>query len=44
MRYIQPQITGIFRAVSTIKSDKGPSAQETGTLQFTNDAGYQADE
>ncbi len=44
MRYIQPQITGVFRAVSTIKSEKGPSAHEMGTGQFTNGAGYQADE
>jgi hypothetical protein len=44
MRYIQPRITGVFLAVSTIKSEKGPSAQEMGTGQLTNDAGYQADE
>jgi len=44
MRYIQPQITGVFRAVSAIRSAKGPSAQEMWTTQFTNGAGYQADE
>jgi hypothetical protein len=44
MRYIKPQVTGVFRAVSTIKSDKGPSAEEIATGSFTNNAGYQADE
>jgi hypothetical protein len=44
MRYIKPQITGVFRAVSTIKSSKGPSAEETSTGGFTNNVGYQADE
>jgi hypothetical protein len=44
MKYIQPKITGTFPALSTIKSDKGPDAQEIGTEVFTNGAGYQADE
>jgi hypothetical protein len=44
MRYIQPQITGVFRAVSAIKSEKGPSAHEIVTGEFSVNAGYQADD
>lgn len=44
MRYIQPKITGSFRALSTIKSDKGPDVQEQGSEIFSANPGYQADE
>jgi len=44
MRYVLPQITGVFRAVSTIKSQKGPGPVEAITHVFSNGAGYQADE
>lgn len=44
MKYIQPKITGIFRALSAIKSDKGAGVQEIGTEFLTDGAGYQADE
>lgn len=44
MRYIQPQITGILDAVSTIKGIKlGPSVEAL-TLDPTNGAAYEADE
>jgi len=44
MRYIQPKITGVFRAVSTIKNEKGIGPMETGTNVFSTASGYQADE
>jgi hypothetical protein len=44
MRYIQPQITGVFPAVSAIKSTKGTGPLEILTHVFSNGAAYQADE
>lgn len=44
MHYIQPQITGVFPAVSVIKGVKGAPLQEIGTGLLTNGAAYQADE
>jgi hypothetical protein len=44
MRYIQPQITGVFPAVSAIKSAKNAPPQETIVGLFTSGAAYQADE
>jgi hypothetical protein len=44
MRYIQPQITGVFSAVSAIKSVKGTGPLELNTHIFSNGAAYQADE
>jgi hypothetical protein len=44
MRYIRPQITGSFRAVSSIQSQKGLGQQEINTVFLTNGAAYQADE
>jgi hypothetical protein len=44
MRYIQPQITGVFPAVSAIKSMKGAPVHEIGTELLTSGAAYQADE
>jgi hypothetical protein len=44
MRYIQPQITGVFRAVSAIKSEKGGGPLEINLPVFSNTAAYQADE
>jgi hypothetical protein len=44
MRYIQPQITGTFLAVSAIKSTKGEGILEGSSHQFTDGAAYQADE
>jgi hypothetical protein len=44
MRYIQPHITGTFRAVSAIQSEKGAPNQEIGGVLFTNGPAYQADE
>ncbi|MEO8735829.1 MAG: hypothetical protein ABI380_04750 [Edaphobacter sp.] len=45
MSYIRPQITGNFRAVSTIKAQKGLGHHEISNPVFlTNGAAYQADE
>jgi hypothetical protein len=44
MRYIRPQITGSFRAISSIQSVKGMGHQEINPLFLTNGAAYQADE
>ena len=44
MKYVNPQITGSFRAVSTIQSDKFSGPAEINPLLVTNGAGYQADE
>jgi hypothetical protein len=44
MRYIQPQITGVFRAVSAVRSVKGAPPIETVTGDFSSGAAYQADE
>jgi hypothetical protein len=44
MRYIQPKITGVFPAVSAIKSTKGAPVQEIGTGLRSSGAAYQADE
>ncbi|WP_263408853.1 hypothetical protein [Terriglobus tenax] len=44
MRYVCPQITGTFRAVSAIKNQKGAGQQEMGSVFFTNGPAYQADE
>jgi hypothetical protein len=44
MRYIQPQITGTFNAVSTIQGDKIGDPGEVATDRPTDGAAYQADE
>ena len=44
MRYIQPQITGTFKATSTIKSPKIAPPREVGTNLLSSGAAYQADE
>jgi hypothetical protein len=44
MRYLRPQITGVYLAVSLIKSVKGTGHDELGTIFLTNGAAYQADE
>lgn len=44
MRYIQPQITGTYPALSAIRSVKGPSQNEMITGNFTSGPAYQADE
>lgn len=44
MRYTQPQITGTFKATSTIKSTKIAPNSEVSTNLMTNGAAYQADE
>jgi hypothetical protein len=44
MRYIQPQITGTFPALSAIKSDKGAGIVESSSHTFTDNPAYQADE
>ena len=44
MRYIQPKVTGMFCALSAIKSEKIPIVEELNTGNFTNGASYQADE
>jgi hypothetical protein len=44
MRYIRPQITGNFRAVSSIQSEKGMGQIEGNPVFLTNGAAYQADE
>jgi hypothetical protein len=44
MRYVRPQITGSFRAVSSIQSDKGTGMQEINPVFLSNGAAYQADE
>jgi len=44
MNYTRPQITGNFRAVSSIQSEKGEGQQEISDVFLTNGAAYQADE
>ena len=44
MRYVRPQITGVFRAVSSIQSEKGEGQQEVGSIFLTNGAAYQSNE
>jgi hypothetical protein len=44
MRYIQPQITGVFPAVSAIKSAKGAPPTEIVTGNLSGGPAYQADE
>ncbi|MGD0941450.1 MAG: hypothetical protein ABR905_17260 [Terracidiphilus sp.] len=44
MRYIQPQITGTFNAVSTIRGIKDGIHFESGTDQLSMVAAYPADE
>jgi len=44
MRYIQPQITGTFDAVSTINGVKEAPSIETSTGRPSNGAAYPADE
>lgn len=44
MRYTQPKITGTYSALAEIKSDKIPDSPEQNTGNFTDGAGYQADE
>ena len=44
MRYVQPQITGTFDAVSTINGTKVGNPIEAITLDMTNGTAYPADE
>jgi hypothetical protein len=44
MRYIQPQITGTFSALTTIKSNKTAPFTEIPTEVPTDGMAYQADE
>jgi hypothetical protein len=44
MRYIQPRITGMFNATSTIQGPKIAMPNEVGTSFLTGGAAYQADE
>lgn len=44
MRYIQPEITGTFDAVSSIHGVKGGVVQEGTSQDFTEGAAYPADE
>jgi hypothetical protein len=44
MRYIQPQITGTFRAISAIQSDKGEGIQEANPVFLTNGPAYTSNE
>jgi hypothetical protein len=44
MRYVQPQITGTFDAVSTIQGFKDGMNHETGSESYTLSAAYPADE
>lgn len=44
MRYIQPQITGTFDAVSSIKGAKEAPHREGATMIPSNGAAYPADE
>jgi hypothetical protein len=43
MRYIPPQLIGTD-ALTAIQGGKGPIPTESNSEQFTNDAGYEADE
>lgn len=44
MRYSRPQITGVYQALSLIKSEKGTGQDEMGTVFITNGQAYQSDE
>ena len=44
MRYIRPQITGIFDAASLIQSDKQAPQLEIDLVSFTNGPAYQSEE
>jgi hypothetical protein len=44
MCYTRPQITGNFRAVTSIQSEKGSGQIEGNPVFLTNGAAYQADE
>lgn len=43
-RYIRPQVTGTFRAITTIHSAKVAPIDEAGSSNLTNGAAYQSDE
>ena len=44
MRYTQPRITGTYSALTEIRMNKAPDSPEQNTSNFTDGAGYQADE
>jgi hypothetical protein len=44
MRYVRPQITGVFDASVLIQSAKALSHQEINPVFLTNGPAYQADE
>jgi hypothetical protein len=44
MRYVRPQVTSSYRAISNIKDAKGQGPQELITHVFSNNSAYQADE
>ena len=44
MRYVRPQITGVYDATALIQSAKGLSHQEINPVFLTNGPAYQADE
>lgn len=44
MRYVHPQITGTYRAVSAIQSQKGEGIQESNPVFLTNGAAYKSNE
>ncbi len=44
MRYVRPQITGVYNASTLIKSAKVSHNQEINPLFLTSNPAYQADE
>jgi hypothetical protein len=44
MRYIQPKITAVHSAVTTIKGFKGIEVEEAGSDQLTNNGAYHSNE
>lgn len=43
-RYVRPQITGTFRATTTIHSAKVAPIEESSSSNLTNGQAYQSDE
>jgi hypothetical protein len=44
MRYVHPQITGTYRAVSAIQSEKGEGIQESNPVFLTTPPAYSSNE
>jgi hypothetical protein len=44
MRYVHPQITGTYRAVSAIQSEKGEGIQESNPVFLTTPPAYTSNE